>query len=157
MHLSDQLQEKWKPVIEHPDLPEIKDSYKKAVTAMLLENQEKAAREEHAMLNEVNVVGAGNVALTLDKLSYEDTDLETLTANPATHWEFDSWGDDLSGSTNPETLLMDADKTVTANFTVEPSFDYGFGFDSDHRAFGSARQTGQAYRRGARARGAGQA
>ena len=59
MHLSDQLQEKWKPVIEHPDLPEIKDSYKKAVTAMLLENQEKAAREEHAMLNEVNVVGAG--------------------------------------------------------------------------------------------------
>jgi len=59
MHLSDQLQEKWKPVIEHPDLPEIKDSYKKAVTAMLLENQEKAAREEHAMLNEVNVVGVG--------------------------------------------------------------------------------------------------
>ena len=59
MHLSEQLQEKWKPIIEHPDLPEIKDSYKKAVTAILLENQEKAAREERAMLNEVNVVGNG--------------------------------------------------------------------------------------------------
>ena len=59
MHLSDKLQEKWKPIIEHPDLPEIKDTYKKAVTAILLENQEKAAAEEAAMLNEVNVVGGG--------------------------------------------------------------------------------------------------
>jgi len=59
MHMSDKLQEKWKPILEHPDLPEIKDSYKKAVTAILLENQETAAREEHRMLNEVNVVGGG--------------------------------------------------------------------------------------------------
>lgn len=59
MHKSDQLQEKWKPIIEHPDLPEIKDTYKKAVTAILLENQEKAAAEEAAMLNENNIVGGG--------------------------------------------------------------------------------------------------
>jgi hypothetical protein len=59
MHMSQQLQEKWKPIIEHPELPEIKDSYKKAVTAILLENQEKAAAEEAAMLNETNVVGGG--------------------------------------------------------------------------------------------------
>ena len=48
-HLTEKLQEKWKPVIEHPDLPEIGDSYKKAVTAILLENQQKAAAEDGAM------------------------------------------------------------------------------------------------------------
>ena len=52
MHLSEQLQEKWKPIIEHPDLPKIEDSYKKAVTAMLLENQENVAKEEASMLTE---------------------------------------------------------------------------------------------------------
>jgi len=43
----DQLQEKWNPVLNHPDLPEIEDSYKKKVTAALLENQEAALREQH--------------------------------------------------------------------------------------------------------------
>ena len=61
MHLSEQLQEKWKPIIEHPDLPKIEDSYKKAVTAMLLENQENIAKEEASMLTEgpINAVGGG--------------------------------------------------------------------------------------------------
>lgn len=79
----------------------------------------------------VNTAGAGSVALTLNKVSYDDADEETLTATAATHWNFDSWSGDLTGSTNPETLLMDADKTVTANFTVDPSFNYAFTFDTD--------------------------
>ena len=33
------LQEKWAPVLNHEGLPEIKDQYKRAVTAVLLENQ----------------------------------------------------------------------------------------------------------------------
>jgi len=45
MFLSEDLQKKWQPVIEHPDLSEIKDSHRRAVTATLLENQEKASRE----------------------------------------------------------------------------------------------------------------
>ena len=45
MFLSEELQKKWQPVIEHPDLSEIKDSHRRAVTATLLENQEKASRE----------------------------------------------------------------------------------------------------------------
>jgi|TARA_R100001463_G_scaffold32774_1_gene73194 hypothetical protein len=40
------LRQKWQPVIEHADLPDIQDSYRKNVTAILLENQEKALREE---------------------------------------------------------------------------------------------------------------
>lgn len=79
----------------------------------------------------VNIVGAGNVALTLNQTSYADTDVETLTANPSSHWNFDSWSGDLTGTTNPETLLMDTDKTVTATFTIDPTFDYDFTFDTD--------------------------
>ena len=46
MYLAEGLQKKWAPVLEHPDMPEIKDPYKKAVTAILLENQEKALAED---------------------------------------------------------------------------------------------------------------
>ncbi len=39
------LRDKWQPVIEHNDLPSIKDDYRKNVTAIILENQEKALME----------------------------------------------------------------------------------------------------------------
>jgi len=45
MYLSENIAEKWKPVMEHDDLPEIKDSYKRDVTLRLLENQEKFLQE----------------------------------------------------------------------------------------------------------------
>ena len=40
------LQEKWSPVLDHDALPGIGDSYKKAVTTVILENQEKAMNED---------------------------------------------------------------------------------------------------------------
>ncbi len=43
--MSNHLTEKWAPILNHGDLPEIKDPYRKAVTAQLLENQEKFLRE----------------------------------------------------------------------------------------------------------------
>jgi hypothetical protein len=52
MFLSENLQQKWQAILEHPDLPEIKDSYKKAVTSVLLENQERSLREERSALFE---------------------------------------------------------------------------------------------------------
>ena len=48
MFNSEKLQEKWNPIINHKDLPAIKDNYRRAVTACILENQEKALREERA-------------------------------------------------------------------------------------------------------------
>jgi hypothetical protein len=47
----DQLVEKWNPVLEHKDLGSIGDLHKKRVTAVLLENQVKAMREERAAGN----------------------------------------------------------------------------------------------------------
>ena len=55
MFLSEDLQKKWQPVIEHPDLGEIKDPHRRAVTATLLENQEKASRE--------SAMGSGGYAM----------------------------------------------------------------------------------------------
>ena len=52
MFQTEHLQEKWQPVLEHNDLPEINDSYRKAVTTVILENQEKALREDSAFLSE---------------------------------------------------------------------------------------------------------
>ena len=52
MYLTENLQEKWQPVLEHPDLPKIEDSYKRAVTTVILENQEKADREDASFLSE---------------------------------------------------------------------------------------------------------
>ena len=45
MYLSENIQEKWAPVMEHTDLPEIKDSYRRDVTLRLLENQENFLKE----------------------------------------------------------------------------------------------------------------
>jgi hypothetical protein len=52
MFNAEHLQEKWQPVLEHNDLPEINDSYRKAVTTIILENQEKALREDRGFLGE---------------------------------------------------------------------------------------------------------
>lgn len=65
MFQSNNLQEKWQPVLEHNDLPEIKDSYRRAVTTVILENQEKALREDRNFLNEAAPV---NSAVRLQEL-----------------------------------------------------------------------------------------
>ena len=59
--MTQSLMEKWAPVLEHSDMPAITDPYRKQVTAVLLENQEKALKEQH--LNEAigNVAGAPGV------------------------------------------------------------------------------------------------
>ena len=51
MYLAEGLQKKWGPVLDHEDMPKIKDPYRKAVTAVLLENQETAMREQAASGN----------------------------------------------------------------------------------------------------------
>ena len=45
MYLSETISEKWAPVMEHKDLPEIKDNYRRDVTLRLLENQEAFLKE----------------------------------------------------------------------------------------------------------------
>jgi hypothetical protein len=49
MQTRPELVKKWAPILEHESLSPIKDNYRKEVTAVLLENQEKAMREEGSM------------------------------------------------------------------------------------------------------------
>lgn len=67
----DNLVKKWTPILEHADLPKIENAWKRKVTAVVLENQEQALKEEHLQssfsnpLNEdapVNNYGGGNIA-----------------------------------------------------------------------------------------------
>ena len=62
MFQTEQLQEKWQPVLEHPDLDKIDDSYKRAVTTLILENQEKAMREDASFLSEAAPTNSTNNA-----------------------------------------------------------------------------------------------
>jgi hypothetical protein len=52
MYLTEHLENKWAPVLDHDGLGAIKDNYRRAVTALVLENQEKAMAEEARQLNE---------------------------------------------------------------------------------------------------------
>ena len=68
MYNSSSLQEKWQPVLEHNDLPEIKDPYRKAVTAVILENQEKALKEDAAFLGEAHANQTGSAIANWDPI-----------------------------------------------------------------------------------------
>ena len=64
MFNSEQLQEKWAPVLDYEGMDPIQDSHKRAVTAILLENQEREAREEQAFLSEAPVNSTGSSGAT---------------------------------------------------------------------------------------------
>jgi len=63
--INEELIAKWKPVLEHGDLPKINDVHKRNVTAVLLENTEKALKEQAAFNPQslletgINAVGTG--------------------------------------------------------------------------------------------------
>ena len=59
---SEQLQEKWAPILNHDGLDEIKDPHKRMVTSVLLENQEKMLNEEREFLGEAAPTNSGYAA-----------------------------------------------------------------------------------------------
>ena len=56
MFQSEQLQEKWSPLLDYEGLDPIKDNHRRAVTAVLLENQEKFLKEEQAFQSGINLM-----------------------------------------------------------------------------------------------------
>ena len=67
----------------------------------------------------LTVTPVSNGTVTLDPAGgvYDPDTSVQLTAAAAPGWEFSGWSGDLSGSLNPETIVMDGNKTVTATFT----------------------------------------
>ena len=70
----------------------------------------------------INTNGEGNVNKSPDKANYDDGEQVTLTANPASGYEFAGWSGDASGTDNPITITMNSNKTVTATFDQLPSY-----------------------------------
>ena len=58
MFQSEQLQEKWAPLLDYDGLDSIQDSHRRAVTAVLLENQERFLKEEAAFSSGINLMEA---------------------------------------------------------------------------------------------------
>ena len=62
MFNTEYLQEKWAPILDYSGLDQIKDSHRRSVTAILLENQERELREESAFLYEAPTMGTASGA-----------------------------------------------------------------------------------------------
>ncbi|HSA94722.1 MAG TPA: InlB B-repeat-containing protein, partial [Acidobacteriota bacterium] len=62
----------------------------------------------------------GNVSRSPDQAQYASGTVVTLAAAPAEGYAFDHWEGAASGTDNPATVTMDADKAVTAVFAVPP-------------------------------------
>ena len=60
MYNTQQLQEKWAPILDYDGLDPIKDAHRRSTTAILLENQEKELREEASFLSEQPTVNTNS-------------------------------------------------------------------------------------------------
>ena len=64
----------------------------------------------------ININGNGSVDKDLNKSSYDYEEVVNLTAIPDLGWSFCNWSGDLESEDNPESIVMDCNKSVTANF-----------------------------------------
>ncbi|HEX7607692.1 MAG TPA: lectin like domain-containing protein, partial [Candidatus Cryosericum sp.] len=67
----------------------------------------------------LDTIGSGSVVKSPNQSSYVSGTVVTLTATPLAGYTFTSWSGDLTGSTNPTTVTMNANKAVTATFTPD--------------------------------------
>jgi uncharacterized repeat protein (TIGR02543 family) len=88
----------------------------KSVTAIFTQIQDP---DEYNLT--VNVVGQGSVQPNGG--TFVEGTTVTLTATPASGWVFAGWSGDASGTSISASVLMNADKMVTATFTEIPDPD----------------------------------
>ena len=60
-----ELLKKWAPILESEAAPSIKDNYRKEVTAVLLENQEREMAKQNQVLTEATHANAGGLGVAL--------------------------------------------------------------------------------------------
>ena len=133
MYLSENIQQKWQGILEHADLPEIKDNYKKTVTAILLENQEKALQEERSMLAELapaNNIGDGTAGVSKydpimiglvrrampNLMAYDICGVQPMTGPTGLIFAMRSvYGNARTATTRTEALFNEANTTFSAS------------------------------------------
>lgn len=67
----------------------------------------------------------GTVVKTPNQATYNSGTTVQLKATPNTGYVFSSWSGDASGSINPLTVTMNANKTIAANFKLAPAIGPG--------------------------------
>jgi uncharacterized repeat protein (TIGR02543 family) len=106
----------------------------------------------------------GTVTKDPDRATYDSASTVQLSAMPATGYYFTGWSGDLIGSDNPDTVTMNANKTITAHFAlqttdivvaagwnfisvprVQPDYNADFVFPGKHGAMFGYNQTTQDY------------
>ena len=134
MNLSEQIQNKWAPVMSHPDLPEIQDAHRRAVTAMVLENTEKALRENaeiganQSLLNEeipTNAVGAGMGAVAGNIKGYDPILISLVRRAMPNLMAYDVCG--VQPMTGPTGLIF----AMRAKYDSQGSSDEAFYDEAD--------------------------
>ena len=133
MYNSEALQEKWQPVLNHPDLPPINDAYKRAVTAVILENQEKEMKESKSFLTEAEMSTADAVA------NWDPVLISLVRRSMPNLMAYDICGvQPMSGPTGL-IFAMKARLGEGATGTAEALFDEA---DTKHSGYAAAGQTG---------------
>ncbi|MCX6096908.1 MAG: stalk domain-containing protein [Caldiserica bacterium] len=74
------------------------------------------------LTSSVSPAAGGSIDRSPDSSSYARGAVIHLAATPSVGYTFSGWSGDLTGTTNPATITMDADKIVTATFTRLPSY-----------------------------------
>jgi hypothetical protein len=87
----------------------------------------------------LNIISAnGTVTKVPDQSVYDSNATVQLTALPASGYHFLSWSGDVSGFSNPISILMDGDKNITANYAVNPITQFSLNI---HASNGSVTKT----------------
>ncbi|GAB2851675.1 InlB B-repeat-containing protein [Hymenobacter ruber] len=73
-----------------------------------------------------STVGSGSVTPNPNQATYASGSTVNLTATPAAGFTFTGWSGDATGSTNPLTVTMNGNKSITATFTATTGGGYTF-------------------------------
>ncbi len=137
MQLAEQLKRKWAPIIDHPDLNPISESYKKNVTAVLLENQEQAMREQGLFeAAPTNAIGAPNTTDGAGGVKTFNPVLISLVRRAMPNlMAYDVCG--VQPMTGPTGLIF----ALKAKYDMQ-SGNEGLGINEPHTKFGGSGSTG---------------
>ena len=92
-----------------------------STTASVVMFADRTVTATFSLIQRTLTVNATNGSVTTNPNptngTYNDGAVVALTATPDAGYQFDGWSGDASGTTNPLNITMDADKTITANFS----------------------------------------
>ena len=158
MYMSEQIKEKWAPVMDHADLPEIKDPYRRDVTMRLLQNQEeflqKQALQEAVPGNSsADVQNWDPILISLVRrampqmIAYDVCGVQPMTGPTGLIFSMTAYHDAASGAaaTGDEALFNEADTTKSGAGTHTATTDTNNPFDSTWvHGTGNVTATGEA-------------